>query len=307
MNSWKPNNAMLTRLSACLMFAFSCSAQTPLTLAQAVEAALKNFPSIRVSQEQMNAAAAGIDLARTAYLPRVDAVAQENAATRNNGPQTSVTWGTTTFSLAAAGPGSAVTSTTIPLPADRFTAVSLLASGLNGGAANQVFTVTYSDGTSANFTQSLSDWYTPKKYAGESVVATMAYRVHATGTTQAGPVYLYGYVFTLDAAKVVSSITLPANANVVVVGIDLTPVAGGLPAAAPTMSPAPGTYGAAQTVSLSDATPGAVIYYTEDGTTPTTASTLYAAPLSISTSTTLKAIAVTTGYSASAIASWSER
>ena len=216
---------------------------------------------------------------------------------------TSVTWGTTTFSLAAAGPGSAVTSTTIPLPADRFTAVSLLASGLNGGAANQVFTVTYSDGTSANFTQSLSDWYTPKKYAGESVVATMAYRVHATGTTQAGPVYLYGYVFTLDAAKVVSSITLPANANVVVVGIDLTPVAGGLPAAAPTMSPAPGTYGAAQTVSLSDATPGAVIYYTEDGTTPTTASTLYAAPLSISTSTTLKAIAVTTGYSASAIAS----
>jgi outer membrane protein len=59
-------------------------AQTPMTLAQAVDAALKNYPSIRVSQEQMNAAAAGIRLARTAYLPRVDALAQENRATRNN-------------------------------------------------------------------------------------------------------------------------------------------------------------------------------------------------------------------------------
>jgi outer membrane protein TolC len=55
-----------------------------LTLAQAVESAAKNYPSIRVSQEQMNAAAAGIRLARTAYLPRIDAMAQLNRATRNN-------------------------------------------------------------------------------------------------------------------------------------------------------------------------------------------------------------------------------
>jgi outer membrane protein TolC len=55
-----------------------------LTLAQAVEDALRNYPSVRVSQEQINAAAAGIQLARTAYLPRVDALAQVNRATRNN-------------------------------------------------------------------------------------------------------------------------------------------------------------------------------------------------------------------------------
>ena len=55
-----------------------------LTLGQAVDRALKNYPSIRVSQEQINAAAAGIRLARTAYLPRVDALAQVNRATRNN-------------------------------------------------------------------------------------------------------------------------------------------------------------------------------------------------------------------------------
>ena len=55
-----------------------------LTLPQAVQRAVQNYPSIRVSQEQINAAAAAIRLARTAYLPRVDALAQANRATRNN-------------------------------------------------------------------------------------------------------------------------------------------------------------------------------------------------------------------------------
>jgi outer membrane protein len=54
-----------------------------LTIAQAVDAALRNYPSILVTQEQMNAAAAGIRLAQTAYLPRVDGLAQVNRATRN--------------------------------------------------------------------------------------------------------------------------------------------------------------------------------------------------------------------------------
>ena len=57
---------------------------TPMSIAQAVESALRNYPSVSVSQEQVNAAAAGIDLARTAYLPRVDSLAQFNRATRNN-------------------------------------------------------------------------------------------------------------------------------------------------------------------------------------------------------------------------------
>jgi outer membrane protein len=54
------------------------------TLSQALERALLNYPSIRVSQEQTAAAAAAIQLARTSYLPRVDAIAQANRATRNN-------------------------------------------------------------------------------------------------------------------------------------------------------------------------------------------------------------------------------
>jgi outer membrane protein TolC len=57
---------------------------SPITLNQAVEDALRIYPSISVSQEQVNAAAAAIDLAHTAYLPRIDSLAQVNRATRNN-------------------------------------------------------------------------------------------------------------------------------------------------------------------------------------------------------------------------------
>ena len=69
---------------SCLLAAAQNSPPGVLTLAQAVERASKNYPSIRVSQEQINAAAAGIRLARTAYLPKIDGLAQINRATRNN-------------------------------------------------------------------------------------------------------------------------------------------------------------------------------------------------------------------------------
>src|SRR5438105_15485194 len=57
---------------------------TTMSNGQAVDSALRNYPAVSVSQEQVNAAAAGIDLARTAYLPWVDSLAQFNRATRNN-------------------------------------------------------------------------------------------------------------------------------------------------------------------------------------------------------------------------------
>ncbi|MGA3047020.1 MAG: chitobiase/beta-hexosaminidase C-terminal domain-containing protein [Terracidiphilus sp.] len=78
-----------------------------------------------------------------------------------------------------------------------------------------------------------------------------------------------------------------------------------IPAAAtPTFSPAPGTYTAAQSVTLSDTTTGAAIYYTTDGSTPTAASTLYSpsTPIAVSSTTTINAIAVASGYITSAVA-----
>jgi hypothetical protein len=74
-------------------------------------------------------------------------------------------------------------------------------------------------------------------------------------------------------------------------------------AATPTFAPAAGTYNAPRTVTISDTTPGAKIYYTTNGTTPTTSSTLYSGPITVSATTTVKAIAAATGYSNSAVGS----
>jgi hypothetical protein len=78
---------------------------------------------------------------------------------------------------------------------------------------------------------------------------------------------------------------------------------GGLPAATPAFSPASGTYTSAQTVTISDTTSGAVIYYTTNGTAPTTGSTVYSAPIAVSASETIEAIAVASGYLQSAVGS----
>lgn len=59
-------------------------APAPLTIARAVSLALERYPSVRVSGEQLAAAKAAINLARTAYLPRLDTYAQLNRATHNN-------------------------------------------------------------------------------------------------------------------------------------------------------------------------------------------------------------------------------
>ena len=83
--------------------------------------------------------------------------------------------------------------------------------------------VTYTDGTTTVVYQSLSDWYSPQSYTGESNAATMAYRLTPTGATDNRTFYLYGYSLALNNAKTVQSMTLPGNRNVVVLAVTLTP------------------------------------------------------------------------------------
>ena len=73
-------------------------------------------------------------------------------------------------------------------------------------------------------------------------------------------------------------------------------------AATPVFSLAPGSYTTTQSVTITDITPGATIYYTTNGSTPTTASTKYTGAISVSVSETLEAIAIATGYTNSAVA-----
>jgi hypothetical protein len=71
--------------------------------------------------------------------------------------------------------------------------------------------------------------------------------------------------------------------------------------ARPVFTPAGGTYNTTQSVTISDTTSGAVIYYTLDGSTPTEASSVYSTPLTVSSVATIQAIAIAPQYSSSDI------
>jgi len=74
-------------------------------------------------------------------------------------------------------------------------------------------------------------------------------------------------------------------------------------AAPPAFSVSAGTYTTLQSVAITDSTAGAAIYYTTDGTTPTTSSAAYSAPIPLAATTTIEALAVVSGYTNSSIAS----
>jgi len=82
----------------------------------------------------------------------------------------------------------------------------------------------------------------------------------------------------------------------------LTVISGGPAAATPLFSVAAGTYSTNQSVAINDATSGATIYYTTNGTTPTTGSTVYSGPIQVMSTETIEALAAASGYSTSAVA-----
>lgn len=135
----------------------------------------------------------------------------------------SIDWDGLTFKLGPVGGPNAVTSLQFSPPAKRYSTLKLLATGVNGNQESQRFTVYYADGTASTFIQSLSDWKEPQNYPRESTVVAMPYRNASDGTLQGHSYFLYGYSFALDTNKVVSSLALPVNANVVVVAAAWSP------------------------------------------------------------------------------------
>ncbi len=99
---------------------------------------------------------------------------------------------------------------------------------------------------------------------------------------------------TLEALANAASLT-PSTVNTAVYTIQV--------AATPTFSPASGVYSSAQTVTITDATSGATIYFTTDGTTPTTSSPTYSTAISVPTTITIQAIAALSGYEQSPVGS----
>lgn len=115
------------------------------------------------------------------------------------------------------------------------------------------------------------------------------------GSTPTTSSSVYSAALTIDASQRVSAI---AVAN----GFATSNVASSsyaMKAACPRLTPGGGTYSAVQTVTIASATPEATIYYTTDGTAPTSSAKVYSAPLTVDASQTLRAIAVRSGYATS--------
>jgi hypothetical protein len=133
--------------------------------------------------------------------------------------------------------------------------------------------------------------------------ATIFYTTNGTTPTTSSTAYTSPITVrsmeTLEAIAVATSYTDSTVASAVYT------ISPSLPSVAtPTFSPAGGTYTSAQSVTISDATSGATIYYTTNGTTPTMSSTAYTGPITVSSTETLEAIAVATGDSAVASAAY---
>lgn len=74
-------------------------------------------------------------------------------------------------------------------------------------------------------------------------------------------------------------------------------------AATPVISPAAGSFPSSVAVSITDSTGGSTIYYTTNGTTPTTSSAKYTGAFTLTSSAAVQAIAAATGFTNSAVAS----
>jgi len=131
--------------------------------------------------------------------------------------------------------------------------------------------------------------------------ATAGAKIYYTtnGTTPTTASTLYSAAISVSASQTIKAIAVAAGfTNSAVASATYS-----LVAATPAFSPVAGTYSAAQKITITDATAGAKIYYTTNGTTPTAASTLYSAAISVSATQTIKAIAVATGFTNSAVGS----
>jgi hypothetical protein len=127
------------------------------------------------------------------------------------------------FDFGAANVADAVACSgqSISMPAGRFSSLMLLATAVEGNQTSLPLTVNYTDGTSSQFVQSFSDWFTPQKYPREFEGVAMAYRNFDDGTKDPRTFSLYAYAFALNPKKMVLSIGLPNNPKVVVLGATL--------------------------------------------------------------------------------------
>jgi hypothetical protein len=128
--------------------------------------------------------------------------------------------------------------------------------------------------------------------------ATIYYTIN--GTTPTASSTLYSGAISVSATETVEAIAVASGFSNSAVASAIYTIS--LPAATPVISPAAGTYTSTQSVTITDATAGSTIYYTINGTTPNASSTVYSGAIAVSSTETIEAIAVASGFANSAVA-----
>ncbi|MFC5861893.1 chitobiase/beta-hexosaminidase C-terminal domain-containing protein [Acidicapsa dinghuensis] len=177
--------------------------------------------------------------------------------------------------------------TSITLPPHSATALDYTA---GGAAATAMPTFSPAAGTYAT-TQSVTITDTT---SGASVYYT------TDGSTPTASSHLYSGAITVSANETLNAIAIASGSSSSAVSSASYVIAPQL--ATPAFSVAGGTYATTQTVSISEATSGSTIYYTTNGTVPTTSSTVYSGPTTIGATETIEALAVKSGYTNSTVA-----
>ena len=126
-------------------------------------------------------------------------------------------------------------------------------------------------------------------------------------TSAGGSTQLYSAPVSISTATTINAVAVAPTFATSAVGSAAYTIMVLTPAATPTFSPAAGVVTSGTTVTINSVTAGATIYYTTDGTQPGPSAggstSLYSAPIAITAATTINAIAVASGFAASAVAS----
>jgi hypothetical protein len=137
-----------------------------------------------------------------------------------------IAWEGSTFALGGAGRNNVLRAAgqVIKLPASRRgSRLKLLGMATNGNQST-TFLITYTDGTSESITRTFGDWHAGGGVAGQSVAKAMPYRNTPAGQDAVlGPFYVYGYTLETNPAKQIASITLPTNADVKILAMNIEP------------------------------------------------------------------------------------
>ncbi|MFX3631732.1 MAG: S-layer homology domain-containing protein [Candidatus Pristimantibacillus sp.] len=113
---------------------------------------------------------------------------------------------------------------------------------------------------------------------------------------------VYSDTITLGDKEAVGTYQIQAGQGTQMATTDIIVTAGSTPnVAKPTASPAGGAVASGTSITLSSTTSGALIYYTIDGSNPTTSSLLYSTPIVVNSTLTIKSIAVHEGMITSGI------